>query len=398
MAHEGDPSFAAAVCPQCGASLPSVGEQIICRYCGARLILSGGTGQAAEGQQPTVVRGMRLRPIVCEDRQGIGCEAFRMLIPVGWEFAGGVHWLMNNPGMPAVVGFRVANPQGCEAFEVFPNLPFYWTNNPTVHMTFPVGSLYFGNEVREPMPVQRVLQEIVLPRYRGNVGRLQILSEEVLPDLVDQMRANSPAAPDAFTTAEGARVRFQYDAGGARLEEELYGVVEVSRTSMPMLFGAVEHIFWMADYLFSFRALQGQLDDLADLFLAVAHSFRLNPQWFGRYMQVSQFLIQNQIQQIQHVGQISRIVSQTSSEISDMMMDTYQQRQDTMDRISERFSQAIRGVDEYHDPYEGRGVELPGGYGHAWANPLGEYILTDDPNFNPNIGSDLDWQQMGQQE
>ncbi len=98
--------------------------------------------------------------------------------------------------------------------------------------------------------------------------------------------------------------------------------------------------------------------------------------------------------QIQHVGQLSRIISQTNSQISDMIMDSYNQRQATMDRLSNQFSQAIRGVDEYSDPLSGRDVELPGGYGHAWSNALGEYIVTDDPNFNPNIGSNATWELM----
>jgi hypothetical protein len=41
-------------------------------------------------------------------------------------------------------------------------------------------------------------------------------------------------------------------------------------------------------------------------------------------------------------------------------------------------------------------VELPSGYGHAWANNLGEYILTEDPNFDPNVQSNLHWEPMQQ--
>jgi len=104
-------------------------------------------------------------------------------------------------------------------------------------------------------------------------------------------------------------------------------------------------------------------------------------------LQVSQFLIQNQIQRIRHVGEISRIINQTSHQISDIMLDAYYQRQQTMDHLAEQFNQAIRGVDEYHHPFAGQGVELSGGYRYAWSNPLGEDIVTDDPDFNPNIGS-----------
>ena len=77
-----------------------------------------------------------------------------------------------------------------------------------------------------------------------------------------------------------------------------------------------------------------------------------------------------------------------------MIMSSYENRQATMDRMSENFSQAIRGVDEFYNPFEEQGIELPGGYDHAWANSLGEYIVIDDPTFDPNIETNLDWQKM----
>lgn len=395
-------SFMPYRCPQCGAPLPpGIGDQTICQFCGSSLIrlkaARAGPGQAAAPQEaPSQPWGIRLKTVSCIDQQGIGVEAFRMLIPADWRFEGGVHWLMNNPGMPAVIACRAYNPQGVEAFEIFPNISCYWTNNPMVTMMFPMGSLYFGNEVRPPMPALQALQQLVVPRYRGKMPGLQIVQQEHLPDLPKALRANAPPTPGPIPQADGARLRLRYRQDGQEVDEDLFGVVELTRVAMPMLFGAQEHIYWMANYLFSFRAKADSLDRLADQFQAIVRSFRLNPQWYGRYLQVSQFLIQNQIQQIQHIGQLSRIISQTSDQISDMIMDSYYQRQATMDRLAEQFSQAIRGVNEYYNPFEDRPVELPGGYNYAWANALGEYILTDDPNFNPNLGSNLTWQQMEQ--
>ena len=62
-----------------------------------------------------------------------------------------------------------------------------------------------------------------------------------------------------------------------------------------------------------------------------------------------------------------------------------------MDRLSTQFSQYMRGVDEYKDPNLGGSVELPSGYQQAWSNPLGEYWLTDDPNFDPNRDANGTW-------
>jgi len=374
-------------CPQCGAPLPLSGEHITCEYCGSSLIRQGVSPAAPSSKEAC---GVHFKTIAYVDQQGIGIEAFRFLIPAQWEFEGGVHWLLNNPGMPAVIAFRAYNPQGAEMFEVFPNISCYWTNNPMVMGMFPVGSLYYGNEVRPPIPALQALQELVIPRYRGQMAGLRVVQREHLPELMQKLRP----APNGITNADGARVRIRYHHGGREVEEDIFGLVEVNRVALPMMFGMVEHIYWMADYLFSCRALADQLDKLAATFMAIIHSFRLNPQWYGRYMQISQFMIQNQIQQIHHVGEVSRIISQTSAQISDMMMESYYQRQGIMDRLATQFSQAIRGVDEYYNPFEERGIELPGGYNYAWSNALGEYILTDDPGFNPNIGSNLTWEQM----
>jgi len=380
-------------CPQCGASLPpGSGQRMTCDYCGSSLIRQ--RGAATETQQGW---GVRFKSVSCVDQQGTGGEAFSMLIPADWAFQGGAQWLMNNPGMPAVIAFRVRNPHGVEMFEAFPNLPFYWTNNPMVAMSFPVGSFYYGNEVRPPGPALDVVREIVVPRYRGQLPGLRVVDQEHLPELAQEMQASSPVAPANLTSADGARVRIQYQVGSEMVEEDLFGVVEVSEQRAPFLMGGVQHVFWMADYLFSFRALAGHLDGLSDVFTSMVRSFRLNPAWYSRYTQVSQYMIQNQIQQIHHIGQISRMISRTSDQISDMVMSSYQQRQRTIDRLSEQFSQAIRGVDEYRDPLGGQSVELPGGYRRGWTNGLGEYILSDDATFNPNVGSTANWEPLERQ-
>ncbi len=39
-------------------------------------------------------------------------------------------------------------------------------------------------------------------------------------------------------------------------------------------------------------------------------------------------------------------------------------------------------------------VELPSGYGTAWANNLGEYVVTESPGYNPNVDSNQHWEQL----
>ncbi|HEX2981029.1 MAG TPA: hypothetical protein VHO48_12245 [Anaerolineaceae bacterium] len=390
--------YAAVICPQCGGSIASFAETIICPYCGVHLIRKSPTAPGASADiQGQVVQGMRFTTYTCMDNQGTGLEAFRMLIPVGWQVQGGVQWISGNPSMPAVLSFKASNPNGVEAFEAFPNQPFYWSSDPMTRMTFPVGSYYYGNEVRAPLNAQQTLRQLILPRFRSVPG-LEVIAEEHLPDLISQVRTTPQAAgPMSQTSADGAKLRVRYAAQGFPVEEELYGVVEYQRMGMPAMFGVIEMVYWMADYMFSFTARAGQLDGLKDLFTTMLTSFKLNPQWFARFSQISQYLAQNQIQQINNIGQLSQYLSQVNNQISDTIISGYNQRQQVMERLSDRFSQSIRGVDAYYDPNSGYGVELPGGYQHAWSNSLGEYIVSNDAFFDPNQNSNLNWTPLQQQ-
>ncbi len=328
------------------------------------------------------------------DRKGIGTKAFSLLIPSGWKFRGGIRWVLNNPAMPAVAAFTVTSPSSPAEFEAFPAQPFFWTNNRMLLSSFPIGSRYFGSEVRPPMGPLDTLKRIVLPRFRSRAVNLRIVGEKRLPGLARSLGAGGRSAPGLRSSADGAKIRIEYRQNGVPMEEEIYDVVETSYYSMPSMYGTITNINWIADYLFSFKAEKGKLDGLSKLFQTMAYSFRLNPQWFNKYNQLVGQLVQMQIRRIRNIGEISRIISRTNDEISDMVMQSYNERQAVNDRIADNFSQYIRGVDKYQDPIGRKPVELPGGYENAWTNSLGEYVLSDNPNFNPNVGSNLDWQRM----
>jgi len=355
---------------------------------------SGKTSKQTISLSEQTSKTLRFKKFSCVDKQGIGIEAFSMLIPSDWQFDGGIQWVLDNPAMPARAGFRVFNPKGSEEFEVFPNQPFFWTDNQMLLYTFPIGSKYFGNEVHPPVGPIEALKQVILPRFRCNVTDLKITKEELLPELAKSLGAGTQSQPGVVNSAEGAKIRIEYNYNGKNIEEEIYGVVESFAFSFPTMNGTVTNNNWTVDYIFSSKAEKGKLDSNAKLFQTIGYSFRLSPQWFNKYSQLVEYLIQQQIQQIHNIGQISKIISQTNNEISDMTMDSYNKRQAVNDEISKNFSQYIRGVDEYYNPVEQKSVELPSGYNNAWTNNLGEYIVSDSPNFNPNIDSNLNWQQI----
>jgi len=353
--------------------------------------ITSGQFRASSEEKPA---GVRFKTFTYIDEQGIGIEAFQMLVPYDWQFEGGIRWVLDNPGMPAVASFRVWNPNGTEEFEVFPTQPFFWTNNQMVLSLFPLGSRYFGNEVYPPMGPLEALKLTVIPRFRQNAAELRITNEQNLPELAEAVKAQMPTQPGVSTSSEGAKVRIEYNRNGIDMEEEIYTVVQSFTFPIQTVYGVLTNINWYVDYIFSFKAEKGNLDIHSNIFQTIAYSFEVTPLWFSKYNQVVEYLIQAQIQQIETIGQLSRIISQTSNEISDIVMQSYEYRQQVNDGIADNFSQYIRGVDRYYNPIEERSVELPSGYPNAWTNNLGDYILSDNPNFDPNIGSNIDWQQI----
>lgn len=381
MTQENGPGVVTLQCPRCGAPVPPVEGQYVCSYCDAALLVAQPAAQSTS-PRPTIIQGMRLRPLVYVDREGTGLPVFRMLVPAGWEFRGNVMWRLDNPGMPATVAFAVWNTHGAEAFEVFPNINFFWRTGGMLA----AGGTSFGAEVRPPMGPQQVLRDVILPRYRGRLSQARILREERLPRLPEALGVAGGGE------ADGARVRISYESGGCRLEEEIYCVVETFCLPTASLFG--RDVMWLADYIFSCRAQAGRLDATAGLFRVIGESISLNPAWRAAVDQVTRALAQGQIRHIQHIGQLGSMYAKTGEQIRESQLADWCSHQATYDKILDNVSQTIRGVDPYFDPYKEQVVELPGGYGQAWANNLGEYIVTEDPNFNPNVSSNLHWEPL----
>ncbi len=74
-----------------------------------------------------------------------------------------------------------------------------------------------------------------------------------------------------------------------------------------------------------------------------------------------------------------------------MTRQQYEKQQRTDDRMHEQFSRHIRGVESYHNPFEDRDVDLPSGYREVWVSGRGEYVLSNDSNFDPNVGDTAEW-------
>ncbi|MBV9341622.1 MAG: hypothetical protein JO159_12120 [Acidobacteria bacterium] len=334
---------------------------------------------------------VRLKPFVVHDEQ-LGIEALRFLMPADWSVEGGVIWRAN-PSRPATVSIRIYNPHGVEEIGAVPDIPCIWAATLPA-FGFPQGSYYLGNEVHPPISdATAALRILVLPRYSAHLPGASITSQELLPEMAQAVAAANYPELQGIAKFSGGKIRIEYKYESKPVEMDIYGVVGMWTTPIQ----GVPMTFWGIDGIRYSRADKGKLEEQFKLFQTVLYSERLNIEWLNLYSQIQKIMVNSQIEASNRAVELSRYLSQTSREISDNIRRSYEQRQAATDRAAARFDRYIRGVDAYRSPFEDRLVELPSGYRNVWANSSGEYILSNNPNLNPNVGGTQQWRSVNPQ-
>lgn len=321
-----------------------------------------------------------------------GMEAFRLLVPKTWRAEGSITWAPN-PALPVQSRFRFYNPAGTEELNLYPAQSYFWTDNRMFLTTNPPGSLRFYSRVAQPIDLRTAFRTVIIPGIRKNASGLTILQEREVPELA--ALAKGAPVQGVQSSAQGGKVRIAYREGGREMEEEIYGTVSQFVTYIPTGRGGSYFTnYWYIDQVFSMRAAKGTLDSQARVFKTMVYSMRINPPWYAKVVNTKEILIRKTIKGIKAIGRIGESIAQAGSRMREDQQRDWERRQQVYDRIARNASDTIRGVDRYYDSRAGKEVELPSGYGNAWANNLGEYIVTESPGFNPNIGSNLHWEQL----
>jgi hypothetical protein len=154
----------------------------------------------------------------------------------------------------------------------------------------------------------------------------------------------------------------------------------------------VQTVNWEPSVI-SFRAPAEEFDQSATAYKIVIATRQDNPRWGVEYTRLAATVTREQLRQQEAIFQRMQQIHRTQSEISDMLFDSYQKRSAAYDRIFDNYIQGLRGVETYVDPTNNAKVDVPVGYDHAWTNGI-DYVFSDSANFDPNIGSNQNWQKM----
>lgn len=330
---------------------------------------------AAHAQTPLPAGTIRVQRMDIIDQNGFErpMVASTVFVPSGWVAQGGVVWNLQNPcGMGYNVDFQAMSPDGRIGVHFFPMEQWQWNTTgmpatpgcPTVQITSV--QQYLGNLVQRMRPGARMLDF----RPRPDIAQeLQALNS-VTPMPLGEMRA----------WVEAGEALIAYDQNGVDMRETVMVAAVFNLMRMVGMAGMPPMDYLSGATLpgFAMRAPNGQLDfQIAEM---IRRSVKENPQWMAR---ISQHNANIASINVQGARDRSQIIAQTGEEIRRMQADSWRLSSESFDRNSRETSEMIRGVETFNDPYHGGTVELDNTFNYHWQLQNGDYVLTNDANFNP---------------
>ncbi len=327
-------------------------------------------------------QGQRFKPVAIMDPTGFErpMPASHIMIPVDWQARGGVRWNPQAPCHADVVQYAwsAGDPRGQVAVEVLPATAWQWSTLPY------------------PMPgcdtvVLRSVREYLLAVVQVMRTGATVLDYRDRPDMVSElapMAALQSPDPNRRSWFEAGEVLIGYQGTAGPVREVINAAVLFNVMQMPGPTGTDEVVIGVSMPAVAMRAPEGRLDfQLAE---TIRRSLKPDPEWQRRRNEG-----QRAVAGINAAGARDRArqnaeaqarLGRTYSETSDLIHQGWKDRQPMIDRGQQDWSLMTREQEVYRDPMASSGtVELPNTYGHAWRLQDGTYMMTDNPNLNPNV-------------
>lgn len=354
----------------------------------------------------------RMRPHVVIDQRGFEkpMPALRLLLPADWQFQGRVEYSQTigcHADLVQVV-FQARSADGRLQLELFPNHHWQWATDPNLVQMLQANARQaaaYGRhecDIARPLGAADYLRQQVLPKARPGA---QVLETEPLPDLArnmnaqvqEQQRLAARQGLQVRAQVDAARVRVAYSRQGADVEEWLACVTVAASVPAPTFnrttgrMGQTLSTQCAAFLVFGMSAPRGELAGHERLFDMILATVRADPEWEGRVLQAI-----GNLNAADSKGAMDRaaIARQTGQAIAESSKKGFEERSRRQDRSFAQFDEYIRGVQTYRNPATGEQVQLSNQYGRAWCNGNDEYVLSDQPGFNPNQALRGNWTEL----
>jgi hypothetical protein len=294
--------------------------------------------------------------------------AFTLDVPAGWKVEGGMR---RHSTLDVRAAVYATSPDGGTVIRLgdFDLGTFTEPNQALAMAGMREGGTYspgYGNvwQIRRYLPGPQFAQEYVAKLARDTqAGNVRIASVKPLPEYSKQQNLGGAI----IRTMAG-----EADFNCVRNGRESAGVV-VAATAASSMAGGAPGAIWYVSFLEDYVAPVDQAPAAERIARHMTETFQMSLQW--------------QAQQSQTTMRTSQIVRETGEATNKIIMDTYQNRQRTLDRTNRNFDDYIRGVVRLRNPDTGDELEGEAGKNYYYKVPNRDRpVGTDRPiEGDPNV-------------
>jgi hypothetical protein len=335
---------------------------------------------------------------IIDQGMGKGMPAYDLMVPTTWQFKGWVNFGAAEGGcyadMFAVVGDAKSADNSIE-LQMLPQYTWQYTDDPAGQRQMQQQNQRDAQVGMKPCPVRapvaaaEFIRQDLIAKYRK--GKT-VVSVDRFPELEQIVRYRLGLPPDSGGGSTGgiridaARARLAFDDDKGQPVEEWVTAAMVVR-SIPSG-GRGASYDWHAIMVMSYRAPKGKLDANDRLFKLIASTIRPEPDWQKMSNGVIATLYQKKQQEL---AKQAAIIAQFQQHVAQTINGVVANSEAGANHAVYGESQIIRGVQTFRDPSTGATFELSNQYDHAWLNGSNEYVMSDDPSFNPNGSLNGNW-------
>jgi hypothetical protein len=337
---------------------------------------------------------------IIDQGSGQGKPAYNLLIPTTWQFQGWVNVGVAEGGCFAdwfaVVG-DAKNADNSVELQILPQYTWQYIDDPAGQHQMQVQNQRDAQVGMKPCPVRapiaaaEFIRQDLIAKYRK--GKT-VVSIDPFPELDQIVRHQLGLAGGAAAGGTGgvrtdaARARLEYnDDKGQPIEEWITAAV----VTRPVPTGRATAYDWHAIRVMFFRTPKGQLDANDKLFKMIASTIRPELEWQKWSNGIIASLYSKKQEEL---AKQSAIIAQFQMHVAQTINGVVANQERGANNAAYGQDQLIRGVQTFRDPTSGAMFELSNQYDHAWLNGSNEYVMSDDPNFNPNGNLNGNWTEM----
>jgi hypothetical protein len=323
--------------------------------------------------------------------------AFDVMIPSTWKFEGNVVLGGGKGGCFAdlfALSMKATSADGAIVFQAAPDYSWQYADDPSIMKSLndpkrrALGADHKPCPVAKPQKAEDYFRQHVLTLFPSGATVVSIEPYPALNEIVRQRQGLPPGdGTTGATRTEAIRARMSFRKDGKDLEEwvAVAMLVNISRAGRGSFYDS------HATSLVALTAPKGKLDANDKLFKVMVSSLHPQPQWVAYANRQLTTLYQAEAQKEATIDKIHAQLLQneiaTIQGVTDNMM-----RGASVSAM--QADQNIRNVQTFRDPTTGNRMELSNLYDHAWLNRSNEYVMSDDPNFNPNGNLSGSWNQL----